>query len=55
MENLYKLELDADQMCRACLTRNTAVENMFCSEIVDGEIVPMPDVFETVTGMQVNK
>lgn len=54
MENFYKLEVDAEQMCRACLVRNSTMENIFCSEIVDGEIVPMPNVYETVTGMQVS-
>lgn len=52
MEKVYELELDADQICRACLTRNSALENLFCSEIVDGDIMPMPDVFEAVTGIQ---
>lgn len=40
-------------MCRACLSKNTPLSNLFCSEIVDGDIVLMPVVFETVTGLQV--
>lgn len=53
MDSIYKLEVDADQMCRACLSKNTPLSNLFCSEIVDGDIVLMPVVFETVTGLQV--
>lgn len=51
---MYELEVDAKQMCRACLSRNSEMGNLFCSEIVDGDIVPMPDVYETVTGIQVS-
>lgn len=55
MEKIYKLELDVDQMCRTCLDKNILLENLFCSEIVDGDIVPIPDVYESVLGSQVGE
>lgn len=47
------LEVDANRMCRACLTKNSELRDIFCREIVDGDIVLMPAVFECVTGIQV--
>lgn len=52
---VFKLEVNAEQMCRTCLARNVVLETLFCDEIVDGEIVSMTDVYETVFGEQVSR
>lgn len=53
MDNKYKLELDSSEMCRGCLARNCPLTNLMCNEIVDGDILPMPTVYESVTGLPV--
>lgn len=53
MDTKYKLELDSSEICRGCLARNCQLTNLMCNEIVDGDILPMPSVYETVTGLPV--
>lgn len=55
MDRLFKLEVNAHQMCRTCLTRIRVLESLFCDEIIDGEIVSMMSVYETVFSEQVSK
>lgn len=53
MDKTYKLELNSNEMCRVCLARSCSLTNLFCNEIVDGDIMAMPDIFETVTEIKV--
>lgn len=53
MESSYELNINPNVMCRICLAENDNMKSIFCNEIVNGEIVPFPKVFETVTGIPV--
>lgn len=54
MENQYQLDLDTTEICRACLAKNCTLNNLYCNQIVDGEIVSMPMVYSIGTGLTVN-
>lgn len=47
------LELFSSDMCRCCLTRNN-LQNIHGNEIVDGEIVSLNTLFESVTDFSVS-
>uniref|UniRef100_A0A182HYG0 Uncharacterized protein n=2 Tax=Anopheles arabiensis TaxID=7173 RepID=A0A182HYG0_ANOAR len=47
-----ELTISAEEICRACLAAvdRTQLKPIFCSEILDGRIVPFPSVLELATG-----
>lgn len=50
-----ELTISAEEICRACLAAvdRTQLKPIFCSEILDGRIVPFPSVLELATGEKV--
>lgn len=55
METKYTFDWDSNEMCRGCLARKGQMTNLMCNEIVDGDILPMPSVYESVTGLSVRE
>lgn len=53
MDAKYKLELNSSELCRGCLERHRQLTNLMCNEIVNGHILAMPDVYQSVTGLPV--
>ncbi|XP_065081614.1 zinc finger protein 26-like [Ochlerotatus camptorhynchus] len=49
-----ELQVNADEMCRTCLGQFplNQLKPIFCNEILDGKIVPFPQVYETTLGIK---
>lgn len=50
----YELEINPTNTCRTCLSQYNELNNIFCKEIVDGEIVPFPMILEECCEIQVS-
>lgn len=55
MEDMYELNVNSDEMCRNCLARNCQLKSLFRCDIVDGEIWPLPKVYQSVTNIAVSE
>ncbi|XP_059612260.1 zinc finger protein 197-like [Phlebotomus argentipes] len=49
----YELDISPENLCRICLAQDQAVKTIFCSEIVDGNIVNFPAVIESVLDIRI--
>lgn len=49
-----ELQVNADEMCRTCLGQfaPNQLKPIFCNEILDGKIVPFPQVLESAMGIK---
>lgn len=54
MIDVYQLDVDSNEMCRNCLARNCQLKSLFRCDIIDGEIWPIPKVYQNVTNISVN-
>lgn len=43
-ENFDLLDIDADTVCRMCLSQPSQLQNLFSSTIVDGYIIRIPEM-----------
>lgn len=55
MTEEYQLELNSNEICRNCLAQNGQLKSLFRCDIIDGEIWPIPKVYQSITNISVNK
>lgn len=55
MDHGYELNINSDEMCRNCLARNCQLKSLFRFDIIDGEICPLPKVYQSVTNIAVSE
>lgn len=54
VDEIYELDVNSNEMCRNCLARNCQLKSLFRCDIVDGEIWPIPKVYQNVTNISVS-
>lgn len=54
MAEIYELDVNSNEMCRNCLARNCQLKSLFRCDIIDGEIWPIPKVYQNVTNISVS-
>lgn len=54
MEEEYHLDLNSNELCRICLTRNCQLKTLFRCDIIDGEILRIPKVYKNITNIAVS-
>lgn len=55
MDDVYALSINSEEMCRNCLARNCQLKSLFRCDIIDGEICPLPKVYQSVTNIAVSE
>lgn len=55
IEDAYELSINSDEICRNCLSRNCQLKSLFRCDIIDGDIWPLPKVYQSVTSLTVSK
>lgn len=50
----YELDINPNEICRACLGQECELKNIFVSDIVDGKIIKFPKVMEYAVNIVVS-
>lgn len=50
----YELDINPNEICRACLGQDCELKNIFISDIIDGKIIKFPKVMEIAVNIIVS-